>query len=65
MATAGQRVRGGKRMALPREETEEPKNKKARVDPVLIDEVPQQQDPLPEAREKSPKRHNYSMGICF
>jgi hypothetical protein len=49
MATASQRVRQGKRPALPREKTEEPKNKKAHVDLVLIDEVPQQQDP-PEER---------------
>jgi hypothetical protein len=39
MVTAGQRVRGGKRPALPCEETEKPKNMKACVDPVLIDEV--------------------------
>jgi hypothetical protein len=64
MVTVGQIVRGRKRPALPCEETEKPKNKKARVDPVLI-EIPQQQDPPPEAPKKSPKRHNYSMGICF
>jgi hypothetical protein len=63
MATAGQRVRGGKRPALPYEETEKPKNKKMCVDLVL--EVPQQQNPPPEAPEKSPKRHNYSMVSVF
>jgi hypothetical protein len=36
MATAGQKVRGGKRLAFPCEKTEKPKNKKAGVDPVLM-----------------------------
>jgi hypothetical protein len=36
MVTAGQKVRGGKRPALSCKETEEPKNKKAHVDPDKI-----------------------------
>jgi hypothetical protein len=64
MATASQRVRRGKRSALLSKKTEDPKNKKAHVDLVLIVEVPQQQN-LSEAPEKSPNRHNYSMVSVF